>query len=220
MEDLNKVSTQRHGGYGRAAAGQWSVSGEGGGGGLGLWFTGLPGSGKSTLSRALAEHIGACDQRLITLLDGDAVRLFLSPGAGFSRKDRYENVCRIGYAASLIVRHGGIAIAATVSPYRDARAKARNLVEAAGGVFLEIHIDTPFSACVARDPKGHYARALAGEMAAFTGVDDPYEKPLSPDLRIRTEGVQIESCAALIMRSLSERRLLVPKNSKTACVRE
>lgn len=187
---------------------------EHGGGGLALWFTGLPGSGKSTLSRAVAQELGRLDRRLVTILDGDVVRLLLSRGVGFSRQDRYENVCRIGFAASLIVRHGGIAVIAAVSPYRDARAHARGLIEEAGGAYCEIHMDTPFSACVRRDPKGHYARALSGEIDQFTGVDDPYEKPLAPDLRIRTEHQDLGSAVVQLVAFLKERRLLVPSYRK------
>lgn len=187
-----------------------------GGGGLALWFTGLPASGKSTVSRAVAQELDRFDRRLVTVLDGDIVRLLLSRGVGFSRQDRYENVCRIGFAASLIVRHGGIAVIAAVSPYRDARARARGLIEEAGGAYCEIHMDTPFSACAGRDPKGHYARALAGEMDQFTGVDDPYEKPLAPDLRIRTEHEDPGSSVAQVTAFLKERRLLVSHQHKSA----
>ncbi len=187
-----------------------------GGGGLALWFTGLPASGKSTVSRAVAQELDRFDQRLVTVLDGDIVRLLLSRGAGFSRQDRYENVRRIGFAASLIVRHGGIAVIAAVSPYRDARALARGLIEEAGGAYCEIHMDTPFSACAGRDPKGHYARALAGEIDQFTGVDDPYEKPLAPDLRIRTEHQDPGSSVAQVTAFLKERRLLVSHQHKSA----
>ncbi len=187
-----------------------------GGGGLALWFTGLPASGKSTLSRAVAQELGRLDRRLVTILDGDIVRLLLSRGMGFSRQDRYENVCRIGFAASLIVRHGGIAVIAAVSPYRDARAQARGLIEEAGGVYCEIHMDTPFSACAGRDPKGHYARALAGEIDQFTGVDDPYEKPLAPDLRIRTEHQDLGASVVQVTTFLKEHRLFMPSYRKGA----
>ena len=180
-----------------------------GSGGLTLWFTGLPGSGKSTLSRAVSQDLDHLDDRLVTVLDGDVVRSLLSRGIGFSRLDRYENVCRIGFVASLIVRYGGIAVVAAVSPYRDARAQARSLVEGAGGLFLEIYTDTPFASCLARDPKGHYARALAGEIAQFTGVDDPYEKPLSPDIHIRAEHTDVAASVGLIVGFLRKRRLLM-----------
>ena len=188
---------------------------EGAGGGLALWFTGLPGSGKSTLSRAVAAELDVCDRRLVTILDGDIVRQFLSQGVGFTRQERFDNVCRIGYAASLIVRHGGIAIVAAVSPYRDARARACELVEGSGGAFLEIHMDTPFSACVTRDPKGHYARALNGDMDLFTGVDDPYEKPLAPDIRVHTETEDVAGAVRHVMAILRERHFLYSAGHKT-----
>lgn len=202
----------------QANGGCWQEDGadaKRGGGGLALWFTGLPASGKSTLSRAVVEELDCSDQRLVTVLDGDVVRLLLSRGTGFSRQDRHDNVCRIGFAASLIVRHGGIAVIAAVSPYRDARAQARALIEEAGGIFCEVHMDTLFSACAARDPKGHYARALAGEIDQFTGVDDPYEKPLAPDLRLRTEHQDLGSSVAQVIAFLKDRRLLVPSQRKT-----
>ncbi len=192
-----------------------SQAGPAAGSGLTLWFTGLPGSGKTTLSRAVARELEVCDRRLVTVLDGDIVRTFLSQGAGFSRKDRYDNVCRVGYAASLVARHGGIAVVAVVSPYRDGRLQARALVEEAGGVFLEIHMDTPFAACVARDPKGHYAQALSGKLDLFTGVDDPYEKPLAPDVRVRTEAEDVAGAVVRIMGFLREQRLLSVAGRKT-----
>lgn len=207
----NRVSRQASGGWGQGDG----ADVERGGGGLALWFTGLPASGKSTVSRAVAEDLDRLDQRLVTVLDGDVVRLLLSRGMGFSRQDRYENVCRIGFAASLIVRHGGIAVIAAVSPYRDARAQARALIEEAGGACCEIHMDTLFSACAARDPKGHYARALAGLIDQFTGVDDPYEKPLAPDLRIRTEYQDVGSSVAQVTAFLKDRRLLVPHHRQS-----
>lgn len=187
-----------------------------GGGGLALWFTGLPGSGKSTLGAAVTAALAGVDDRLVTFLDGDIVRRVLSRGVGFSKADRCDNVCRIGYAASLIVRHGGIAVVAAVSPYRSARADAREMVTEAGGDFVEIYMDTPFALCVRRDPKGLYARALAGEIELFTGVDDPYEKPLTPELRVRTEACDSTASAADVLSFLASRRYIVGRDRRSA----
>ncbi|MDD3759686.1 MAG: adenylyl-sulfate kinase [Acidithiobacillus sp.] len=154
--------------------------------GLVVWFTGLSASGKSTLAGMLARRLESHDSRAVTLLDGDVVRRFLSKGLGFSREDRDENIRRIGFVASLIARHGGIALVAAISPYRHARAEARRLVEEAGGLFVEVHVATPLAVCAQRDPKGLYARAQRGEITAFTGVSDPYEEPEAPELRLDT----------------------------------
>ena len=145
--------------------------------GVCVWFTGLSGSGKSTTASAL---IRLLDERgrEITVLDGDVVRTHLSKGLGFSREDRDTNVRRIGFVASEVVRHGGIAITAAVSPYRATRDEVRAMVGA--DRFVEVFVDTPLEVCEARDVKGWYAKARAGEVAAFTGVDDPYEPPLAP----------------------------------------
>ncbi|WCE93136.1 sulfate adenylyltransferase [Acidithiobacillus ferriphilus] len=145
--------------------------------GLVIWFTGLSASGKSTLAGMLARTLEAGDERAVTLLDGDVVRRFLSKGLSFSREDRDENIRRIGFVASLVARHGGIAVVAAISPYRQARADARRLVEEAGGLFIEVHVATPLEVCAKRDPKGLYAKAMRGEITGFTGVDDPYEAP-------------------------------------------
>ncbi|MHB9137088.1 MAG: adenylyl-sulfate kinase, partial [Acidithiobacillus ferrooxidans] len=145
--------------------------------GLVIWFTGLSASGKSTLAGMLARTLEADDERAVTLLDGDVVRRFLSKGLGFSREDRDENIRRIGFVASLVARHGGIAVVAAISPYRQARADARRLVEEAGSLFIEVHVATPLEICAERDPKGLYAKAVRGEITGFTGVDDPYEAP-------------------------------------------
>lgn len=181
-----------------------------GGGGLALWLTGLPGSGKSTLGRALATCLAETDRRLVTILDGDVVRTVLSRGVGFSKIERCDNVRRIGFAAALIVRHGGIALSAVVSPYRETRAEVREMVEQAGGVFVEIHVDSPFRVCVGRDPKGHYARALAGDLDHFTGVDDPYEKPLAPDVRLETQAHTLSESTRIVMHFLHTHGWLVP----------
>ena len=145
-----------------------------------VWFTGLSGAGKSATAdalRALFMERG----RTVTMLDGDEVRLHLSKGLGFSREDRDANILRIGYVASEVVRHRGIAICAAISPFRDARDQCRALM---GENFIEVFVDTDIAVCESRDSKGLYARARAGELKGFTGVDDPYEAPSSPEVRL------------------------------------
>jgi sulfate adenylyltransferase len=150
-----------------------------------LWFTGLSGSGKTTTAEAL---IPLLEQRgrTVTMLDGDVVRTHLSRGLGFSREDRDENVRRVGYVAAEIARHGGLVVCALVSPYRATRDEVRTMVDAAAGpgAFIEIHVDTPLEEVVARDVKGLYA---AGTQQ-MTGLSDPYEPPLTPELRLETVG--------------------------------
>jgi sulfate adenylyltransferase len=139
-----------------------------------VWFTGLSGAGKSTtaevLTTLLLEH-----GRQVTLLDGDVVRTHLSKGLGFSREDRDTNIRRIGFVASEIVRHGGIAVCAAISPYRATRNEVRQMVGA--DRFVEVFIDTPLEECERRDSKGMYAMARRGEISGWTGIDDPYEPP-------------------------------------------
>ena len=155
--------------------------------GVCVWFTGLSGSGKTTTAEELVERIAASG-RPITVLDGDVVRTHLSRGLGFSREDRDENVLRVAFVAAEIVRHGGLVICALISPYRAARAQARVLVEKAGGPgsFVEVFVDTPLDVVVGRDVKGWYAGAERGEVKQMTGVTDPYEPPLEPELRLET----------------------------------
>jgi sulfate adenylyltransferase len=151
--------------------------------GFALFFTGLSGAGKSTLAQAVVAQLLEHSSRAVTVLDGDEVRTHLSRGLGFSREDRDANVTRIGYVASEIVRHGGIAVCAPIAPYAGARAQARAMVEA-HGAFIEIHVATALEVCEARDRKGLYAQARAGTIAHFTGISDPYEVPAKPELRI------------------------------------
>lgn len=172
--------------------------------GLVIWFTGLSASGKSTLAGMLARNLEAEDERAITMLDGDIVRRFLSKGLSFSREDRDENIRRIGFVASLVARHGGIAIVAAISPYRRARAEARQLVEEAGGLFLEVYVATPVEICAERDPKGLYAQARRGEISGFTGVDDPYEVPEHPDCVLNNAHQQPATALALLMEKLHQ----------------
>jgi len=148
-----------------------------------IWFTGLPGSGKSTIAERLTVSLMEHGRR-VTLLDGDVVRTHLSRGLSYSREDRDTNVQRIGFVAAEIVRHGGVAICAAVSPYGSAREQVRRMMPA--GTFVEVFVDTPLSVCEERDVKGFYARARRGQMKSFTGVDDPYERPEHPEVRIAT----------------------------------
>jgi len=153
-------------------------------GGVCLWLTGLSGAGKSTTAEALMLRL-ADDGRTVGLLDGDAVRRQLSSDLTFSRADRETNVLRVARLARTIVDSGGIAVCALVSPYRDVRRRARQIV--GEDRFIEIFVDTPLSVCEARDTKGLYARARRGLAKGLTGVDDPYEPPLRPELAISTD---------------------------------
>jgi sulfate adenylyltransferase len=175
--------------------------------GFALFFTGLSGAGKSTIAQAVIACLLEQSARPITLLDGDEVRKHLSKGLGFSREDRAANVTRIGYVASEIVRHGGIAVCAPIAPYRDSRAEVRKLVEA-NGAFIEIHIDTSLEVCEARDRKGLYAQARAGKIAQFTGISDPYEVPKNPELRLDGAASDATSLANHVVALLRNRKLI------------
>ncbi len=150
--------------------------------GLTIWLTGLPSAGKSTIARRLAILLQSMDRRVI-VLDGDEVRERLNKGLGFSKEDRDENVRRIAYVARLLTEAGAAVIVAAISPYRDARDAARAEI----GRFAEVHVSCPLEECIRRDVKGLYKKALAGEIAHFTGVSDPYEPPLRPELVVATE---------------------------------
>ncbi|WP_243043083.1 bifunctional sulfate adenylyltransferase/adenylylsulfate kinase [Dyella sedimenti] len=175
--------------------------------GFALFFTGLSGAGKSTLAQAVVAQLLERTSRPITVLDGDEVRKHLSKGLGFSREDRDANVVRIGYVASEIVRHGGIAVCAPIAPYAQARAQARALVEGHGD-FIEIHVATPLEVCEARDRKGLYAQARAGAIAHFTGISDPYEEPAQPELRVDGHAADPRVLAGHIVSLLEKRGLL------------
>jgi sulfate adenylyltransferase len=148
-----------------------------------IWFTGLSGSGKSTTASALVALLHERG-REVTVLDGDAVRTHLSKGLGYSREDRDTNVRRIGFVAAEVVRHGGLVVAAAVSPYRQTREEVRRMVGA--DHFVEVFVDTPIEVCEGRDVKGWYAKARSGEVSGFTGLDDPYEPPSEPEIVLHT----------------------------------
>ena len=149
--------------------------------GLTIWFTGMSGAGKSTASRLLAERLRAMGAK-VELLDGDAVRTHLSKGLGFTKEDRDENIRRIGFVCGLLSRNGVIAIAAAISPYRQAREQVRSQIEN----FVEVYVECPLDVLVERDVKGLYKRALAGRIPHFTGISDPYEPPASPEITLHT----------------------------------
>lgn len=165
-----------------------------------LWFTGLSGSGKSTVAGLVEASLRERGAR-VERLDGDEVRENLSKGLGFSRTDRDLNVLRIGWVAGLLARHGVGVITAAISPYADTRAKVRAMVPN----FTEVFVDAPLSECIRRDVKGLYAKALAGEIPNFTGVSDPYEPPEDPELHLRTAEASPEACAAQVLRYLTDR---------------
>jgi adenylyl-sulfate kinase len=170
------------------------------GGGFTLWFTGLSGSGKSTIAHLVGPEL---DRRglIVEYLDGDTVRTHLSKGLGFSKEDRDTNIERIGWVASRITRQGGAVIAAAISPYEETRRKARALVEQFGS-FVEVYVDASVDECARRDVNGLYAKAFAGEIKGFTGVDDPYEAPTAPEIVVDTESTEPEEAAAQVIAKL------------------
>jgi sulfate adenylyltransferase len=172
--------------------------------GVCIWFTGLSGSGKSTTAEILTSLLLECG-RQVTVLDGDVVRTHLSKGLGFSREDRDTNILRIGYVASEITRHGGMVITAAISPYRATRNECRKMV---GENFVEVFVDTPIEVCEQRDVKGLYARARRGQITGFTGVDDPYESPINPELTLDTVNYDAAANARRIINFLEERGYL------------
>jgi adenylyl-sulfate kinase len=150
-----------------------------------LWFTGLPCSGKTTVADQVADKLKAMGLK-VERLDGDIVRKGLTRDLGFSKEDRDTNILRVGFVANLMSRNGLAACCACISPYKHIRDTVRKQVEGDGGRFIEIFMDTPIEECMKRDVKGLYKKALAGEIKQFTGVDDPYEAPEHPEIRLKT----------------------------------
>ena len=170
-----------------------------------IWLTGLPSAGKSTIAEVLETKLLENGRR-VTVLDGDVVRTHLSRGLGFSQEDREINILRIGFVASELVRHEGVVLCAAVSPYRSTRDQVRSRFEP--GRFIEVYVNTPIDVCMTRDVKGLYARALAGQAKSVTGIDDPYEPPIKPELEIATVTQSAEEAAVAILAHLQQTSLI------------
>jgi sulfate adenylyltransferase len=175
--------------------------------GFTVFFTGLSGSGKSTIANALMVKLMELGGRPVTLLDGDVVRKHLSSELGFSREHRDLNIQRIGFVASEITKNGGIAICAPIAPYATTRRRVREMIEA-HGAFVEVHVATSLEECEKRDRKGLYKLAREGKIKEFTGISDPYETPESPELRVDTEGQEVDNCAQQVILKLEQLGLI------------
>src|SRR5690606_7885318 len=176
--------------------------------GFTLFFTGLSGSGKSTIANAVMVKLMEMGQRPVTLLDGDIVRKNLSSELNFSKEHRDLNIRRIGFVASEITKNGGVAICAPIAPYAATRREVRNMIEKVGGQFVEVHVATPIEVCEERDRKGLYAKARAGLIKGFTGIDDPYEVPEKPELRSGTVDISPDEAAHQVILKLESLGLI------------
>lgn len=174
--------------------------------GVTIWLTGLPSAGKTTIAYALAERLRSEGHRL-EVLDGDEVREFLSSDLGFSADARHTNVQRIGYVAELLASHGVKVLVPVIAPYKRSRDAVRKRHEAAGTRYVEVYVATPVEVCVVRDVKGLYAKQVAGGISGLTGVDDPYEAPVTPDLRIEAHSQSVEESTESLHAMLVERGL-------------
>ena len=166
--------------------------------GLTVWFTGLPSAGKTTVAQGLEKRLLDAGHR-VEVLDGDVVRRRLTKGLGFSKDDRDENIRRIGFVANLLSRNGVVVLCSVISPYRSVREEVR---EMHGDRFFEVYVSTPVEVCSGRDVKGLYARQRVGEISGLTGVDDPYEPPLGPDVAVPTVGETVEQSVDRVWRAL------------------
>lgn len=168
-----------------------------------VWFTGLPASGKSTVAKLLVRYLKGPGFK-VEYLDGDLVRPWLSPEAGFSREDRVRHLRRVAFVCHLLARNGVVVVASFVSPYRDVREEARRIINS----FVEVYVKCPLEVCMERDPKGLYKRALAGEIEHMTGIDDPYEEPLNPEVVVDTSTMSPEECLNVVVDRLKELRYI------------
>jgi adenylylsulfate kinase len=171
-----------------------------------VWLTGLSGAGKTTIADAVAGLLRGAG-REVEVLDGDELRRGLSAGLGFSQVDRDTHVRRVGFVAELLARHGVVVLVPVIAPYAATRDEVRAQHDAHGTAYVEVHVATPLAECRRRDVKGLYARAAAGELSGMTGVDDPYEEPDKPDLRLDTTGLDVTAAARRLMDLLIERGL-------------
>ena len=178
--------------------------------GFTIWFTGLSGAGKTTLSNMLHHQLQEKGITNVEVLDGDVVRTHLSKGLGFTKEDRDTNIRRIGWVAQLLTKHRVPNLVSAISPYREVRDEVRKMVEHAGGAgtFIEVFVDCPVEVCETRDVKGLYAKARKGEIKQFTGVDDPYECPHKPEVHIKTDQASVEEGVSRIIEHLAKKGLV------------
>ena len=166
--------------------------------GVTLWFTGLSGAGKTTISQAVEKELRLLNYK-VESLDGDVVRQNLTKGLGFSREDRDENIRRIGFVANLLTRNQVIVLVSAISPYREVRSEVRDRI----GDFVEVYVNAPLKVCEARDVKGLYKKARSGMIKNFTGIDDPYEPPINPEVECKTDSETLEQSVAKVLTQLA-----------------
>jgi len=181
--------------------------------GFTVWFTGLSGAGKSTIAERLEEELERRG-RAVEVLDGDVVRTHLSKGLGFSKEDRDTNIRRIAFVAKLVTRHGGAVLTAAISPYSSIRDEARESISEAGG-FVEVFVSCPIDELVRRDVKGLYEKALRGEIANFTGVSDPYEEPVAPEVTVYTDRETVEESTRKVIEALEDLGYIAPERENS-----